>query len=896
MGNCVSGSPSSSANATAEELPVCHYEVFLSFRGPDVRRNFVDCFYDHLRSSGIVAFRDREEIKPGERINTKILEAIKHSNICVPVFSDDFATSAACLMEVAQMVELGKPILPIFYGVKPSVVKHQKGKYGRAFIKHRKHRDPETIRKWKNALENIAEILGFEVEHVDSGYLEPLKNVVSRLRELLKKDEQDVTENLVGIDRDVPEMMRKLGVDYQEEQVVKRLKTMESCVVVIWGLPGVGKTTLAKVVYNKISHLFDSCSFLEDVKDEIEQNRMIYLQKKLIRDLKRGDCPKVESYSEGTKLIKFLFRTKRVLIVLDNVDDFEQIKPLAEKLWWFGPGSRIILTTRRKDVILHYNVQELSEHKVSSMDENHALKLFYKHAFRSDQPLEDYGSLPSDIMFVVGRLPLAIEMVGKYLYDKSREIWKETLQKLQREPDKKVERVLTESYNLLEGTTKEIFLDIACFFIGVEKTIPFYMWDAGQCFPYIGVDELQKMSFLKIGEGNEFLIHEQLKILGRATVKNENHPWLRSRLWDYEDVKTTLRQRQVTNNVEALRITPNSNQDELAINCFHWDDFRHLSNVRFLELDNIEIEGNPENLLPSLVWLDWHGCHEKSKLFALNMEKLVILGLCSSQVQLSLEDWRELMLKAKLLKVLNAKDCPFIIASLEFSDSVPLECLILENCLLGDLANHGSTSGLKNLVYLNMKCCTYFRCLPQALCSLEKLKELLIDGTKIERLEFKAKSLPALQILSACECEDLVDVDSITFLVELRKLTLRSCKKLKELPAVIGKLVQLEEMDLSDTLITELPPSVRDLKNLRVLKMIHTYLGEFPEAIRDLKKLKELDLTYCGSLSGLCDITGLSSLRILRLKYTGISRMLAKDYRQFNILELDDGVGKWMVS
>ncbi|KAF8029496.1 hypothetical protein BT93_E2029 [Corymbia citriodora subsp. variegata] len=801
-------------------------------------------------------------------------------------------------MEVAQMVESGKSILPIFYGVKPSVVKHRKEEYGRAFIKHERRRDAETIRKWKDALENIAEILGFEVEHVDSGYHELLNNVVSRLQQLLRTDEQEVTENLVGIDRDVQEMMRKLGVDNQEGQVVQGQKMVGRCVVAIWGLPGVGKTTLAKEVYNKINHLFDSCSFLEDVRDEIEQNRMVYLQKKLIRDLKRGDCPKVESYSEGTKLIKFLFQTKRVLIVLDNVDDFEQIKPLTENLCWFGPGSRIILTSRRKEVIVHYNVQEIREHELLPMNENHALKLFYKHAFRSNHPPEDYGSLPSDIMSAVGRLPLAIEMVGKCLYDKSKVIWGETLQKLEREPEKNVKRVLTESYNHLGETTREIFLDIACFFIGVEKTIPYYMWNARERFPNSGVLELQNLSFLKIGEGNKLLMDKQLKILGRAMVKNENlaNPWLRSRLWDYEDVKTTLQQRQVANNVEALRVTPNFNQDELAINRFHCDDFCHLSNVRFLELDNVDIEGNPENLLPRLVWLDWHGCHEKSKLFALNMEKLVILGLGSSQVQLSLDDWRELMVKAKLLKVLNAKDCPLMIASLEFSDPVPLECLILENCLLGDLTNHGLTSGLVNLVSLNVKRCTYFRCLPQALCSLQKLEELFIDGTKIERLEFRDGSLPALKTLSACECEDLNDVNSITFLKNLRKLTLRSCKKLKELPAVMGELVLLEEMDMSDTLITELPPSVKVLEKLEVLKMIHTYLEGFPEAVTDLKNLKELAFTFCGSMSGTCDVARLSSLRILRLQYTGISCVLAKDYGRFNTLELDVGVDKQTVS
>ncbi|KAF8029733.1 hypothetical protein BT93_E2227 [Corymbia citriodora subsp. variegata] len=856
MGNCVSGGPSSSANATtAEELPVCNYHVFLSFRGPDVRRNFLDCFYDQLRGSGIVTFRDREEIKPGERINTKILEAIKRSDICVPVFSKNFASSAACLMEVALMVESGKPILPIFYGVKPSVVKYLKEEYGRAFIKHERRKDAETIRKWKNALEDIPENLGFEVEHVDSGYHDLLQDVVSRLRQLLRTDEQEVTENLVGIDRDVQEIMRKLGMDNQEEQVVQGQKTVDRCVVEIWGLPGVGKTTLAKKVYNKINHLFDSCSFLENVRDEIEQNGMVYLQKKLIQDLKRGDCPEVKSNSEGTKLIKFLFQTKRVLIVLDNVDDFKQIKPLAENLCWFGPGSRIILTSRKKEVTERCNNdQEIREHELLSMSENHALKLFYKHAFRSDHPPADYGSLPRDIVSAVGKLPFAIEVVGKYLYDKSKAIWGETLQKLEREPERKVEEVLTESYHLLEKPTKEIFLDIACFFIGVEKTIPYYMWNARDWPPNRGVLELQNMSFLKIGEGNKFLMDKQLKILGRAMVKNENlaNPGLRSRVWDYEDVKTTLRQRQVTNNVEALRVTPNFNQDEPAINRFHCDDFCHLSNVRFLELDNVDIEGNPENLLPRLVWLDWHGCHEKSKLFALNMEKLVILGLGSSQVQLSLEDWRELMVKAKLLKVLNAKDCPLIIASLEFSD--------------------------------------------QALCSLQKLEELFIDGTKIKRLEFQDGSLPALKTLSACECEDLNDINSITFLKNLRKLTVRSCEKLKELPAVMGELVLLEEMDLSYTLIKELPPSVKVLEKLEVLKMIHTYLEGFPEAVRDLKKLKELAFTYCISMSGPCDISRLPSLRILRLKCTGISCVLAEDYGQFNILELDVGVDKQTVS
>lgn len=102
---------------------------------------------------------------------------------------------------------------------------------------------------------------------------------------------------------------------------------------------------------------------------------------------------------------------------------------------------------------------------------------------------------------------------------------------------------------------------------------------------------------------------------------------------------------QRTKKVEALRVTLNFNQDERIFDCVHCDHFHHLSNLRFLELNNARLEGNPENhLLSNLVWLDWRGCREKSKLIALNMKNLVILNLCSSPVELNLEDWKRLML------------------------------------------------------------------------------------------------------------------------------------------------------------------------------------------------------------------------------------------------------------
>lgn len=439
------------------------------------------------------------------------------------------------------------------------------------------------------------------------------------------------------------------------------------------------------------------------------------------------------------------------------------------------------------------------------------------------------------------------------------------------------------NYEPLSYEAKQVFLDIACFFVGVEKTMPCYMWAARGLGR--GVEELKKKSFLKIKEEKEFWMQGQLILLGREIVKEENHdnPGKRSRLWDYKDVQKIFREKKGIYKVISLRVASNSIDGEA---------FRHLLNLRFLELDKVDIEGNPENILPNLEWLDWRGCQEKSKLFAFDMEDLVVLNLCSSSVQLSLKDWEQLMEKARSLNVLNLKDCTWINASLEFPASRHLKCLILEGCLY--LKPNETISNFENLVSLNMKHCKWVKYLPQALCSMKALKELLIDGTTIAKLQFEEGSLPALEVLSACKCKALREVtDSIGLLKSLRKLALRSCNQLNTLPRVFGELILLQKMDLSYTSIDELPPCVKNCNKLQVLNMAHTFLKRFPEAIEHLEELKVLDFTNCRNLSGLCDITRLISLKILRLKGTNNAEVFPRKAQlSLHILEVDHDVTK----
>ncbi|XP_059639331.1 disease resistance protein L6-like [Cornus florida] len=127
----------SSSSTSAEGFK---YDVYLSFKGPDTRKTFTDFLYTDLEAFGVRIFRDDDEFRKGEEIGLDFLKAITESKICIPIFSKNYASSKWCLGELAKMVECKRTstqlILPIFYDVEPSEVRHQTGSYEEAFHIH----------------------------------------------------------------------------------------------------------------------------------------------------------------------------------------------------------------------------------------------------------------------------------------------------------------------------------------------------------------------------------------------------------------------------------------------------------------------------------------------------------------------------------------------------------------------------------------------------------------------------------------------------------------------------------------------------------------------------------------------------------------------------------------
>lgn len=141
-----------------------YYDVFLSFRGEDVRKNFVDHLYNALQRRNIYTFKDDEKLETGVSISPALNKAIEESSIAVVVFSKHYADSTWCLEELAKIVECmkgkGQIVVPIVYGVDPLTVWEQKDSFKEAFDRHEQRfvNEGEKVKKWKEVLADVANL------------------------------------------------------------------------------------------------------------------------------------------------------------------------------------------------------------------------------------------------------------------------------------------------------------------------------------------------------------------------------------------------------------------------------------------------------------------------------------------------------------------------------------------------------------------------------------------------------------------------------------------------------------------------------------------------------------------------------------------------------------------
>ncbi|XP_030544304.1 disease resistance protein L6-like [Rhodamnia argentea] len=163
------------------------------------------------------------------------------------IFFKDYALSKWCLRELTCMVECtsqstGKEILPIFYDVDPSDVKLETELYKSALGKHEEEHGYALAKPWKEALATVARIKGWHIKDQRQGKV--IKDIIQKIMQKITMRKRYLPTNLVGIDDRIEAIKKLLNCDASDVRFV-----------VIHGIGGIGKTTLAKVVFNQLSSI-----------------------------------------------------------------------------------------------------------------------------------------------------------------------------------------------------------------------------------------------------------------------------------------------------------------------------------------------------------------------------------------------------------------------------------------------------------------------------------------------------------------------------------------------------------------------------------------------------------------------------------------------------------------
>ncbi|CAN1280207.1 Disease resistance protein L6 [Linum perenne] len=348
-------------------LPNGEYEVFLSFRGPDVRTTFADYLYSGLVRSKIRTFRDEEELRKGETIGPFLVQAITESKIYIPIFTKGYAASKWCLMELAKMVACWKQskrhmVIAYFYYVDPRDVRHQDGPYKEPFEHHTQNHNPNIVKEWREALQEVDKMKGWHLTE-SQGQGEVIDEILSKVELHLRSNYTLVNYELVGIDSHVQDVTKLLHLDSDGGRIVG-----------IHGMGGIGKTTFAKAVYDAICTSFDKCCFLENVRNALSKDDSITtLQSKVISTILGYGNP-IKNFEEGIKIIKDRVCKYKVLIVLDDVDEKFEFDQVLGRLRIFSLDNIFIITRalikidERNKFWMHDHIRDLGRAIVARED------------------------------------------------------------------------------------------------------------------------------------------------------------------------------------------------------------------------------------------------------------------------------------------------------------------------------------------------------------------------------------------------------------------------------------------------------------------------------------------------------------------------------------------------
>jgi hypothetical protein len=455
---------------------VGEYDVFISHCGKDCKKRFADLLRDDLERAGVQCFFDEHSLEVGDVAAAEMLKAMEEATYGVVILSPGFWEREWCMQELETFVRRGR-IVPVFYGGFQAVRAAAEAAMVERVWRNFKHFewDEEAFRELVQESTNFT---GVRLEEED-WWRTCIRRVRDEVLRLLGKVGGGIRiskdELLVGQEEHLRELKRLLGLP--QEGVPGTSVTQaagEVGIVGVKGMGGVGKTTLAKKLYDEpdVREWFSGGICWLVVGPKPTNDKIRDLQKQILKQL--GDVDEDPGNPDrGRQLIHQRLNGKRVLICLDDVWETVSIETAIVNSKDLAPGSRILKTSRKRESIGKH------VHDLDSLEPGPAWELFCWHAFGGQRPPEGLAELAKEAATRCGGLPLALRVLGSQVRaakeEKKRDVLK-TFVDLPRmsEAMDACSAIITKSYKNLPDVRNDL-RDVFILVAGVWPRTPKFM-------------------------------------------------------------------------------------------------------------------------------------------------------------------------------------------------------------------------------------------------------------------------------------------------------------------------------------------------------------------------------------------------------------------------------------
>ncbi|CAH8256681.1 unnamed protein product [Arabidopsis lyrata] len=734
------------SSSSSSSFRTWRHRVFASFHGPDVRKTFLSHLSKQFNYHGITMFND-QGIERSQTIALELTRAIRESRISIVVFSKNYASSSWCLDELLEILkckeDIGQVVMTVFYGVDPSDVRKQTGEFGSVFNETCAPKTKEDKTKWSQALNDVGNIAGEQFLNWDNE-ANMIEKIARDVSEKLNNTPSRDFDDMVGLEDHMTQLQSLLHLEYGGTMMVG-----------ISGPAGSGKTTIARALQSLLSDRFQLTCFAESLRgiyhsDLDEYGSKLRLQEHFLSNLLKQDGTRICHLG----VIRERLCDQKVLVILDDVNDIKQLEALADETTWFGPGSRIIVTTENKDLLQRHGINNM--YNVGFPSDEEALKILCRYAFKQSYPYNGYKKLAKSVTQLCGNLPLGLRVVGSSLHGKNEDEWEYVIRRLESILDRDIEDVLRVGYESLAEDEQTLFLYIAIFFNYKDGDLINAMLADNNLDIKQGLKILLNKSLIYISTEGEIVMHKLLQQVGRQAIHRQD-PWKRQILIDAREICDVLENDTGTRAVSGISFDT-SGIKEVIISDRALRRMRHL---RFLRVYKTRYDGNDKVYIPEEMEFP-AGLSQLEKLWEGTQ-------MLNNLKNLDLSWSRQL------------KQLP------NLSNATNLERLSLTRCeSLVELPL--SIGNLHKLEDLEMFGCSRLRSFPNLTTNIDTKDEAVHVSTRNLSRPFTPTRVRRLN-LSYTNIEEIPDC--IKSFMRLQCLYLSGCKKLATLPELPSSLTLL---------------------------------------------------------------------------------------------------------